>query len=225
MSGLKHGNLVAVHEVELHPDRMYYVTELLEGHSLHCELVQRTSFSPPEFLPVVEQLGAALAYAHSQGLIHRDITPENIFITRDGTAKLTDFGIAHPEDEDSTITRSGALLGTIGYAAPEQTGNARTVDHRADIFSMAVVTYQALSGKKPFPGPGVTKTVGQMISGDFIPLHELVPDVLQGTSAVVGRGLRKRPSERYASAEEFVKNYRDSLAPAAVPPGEVTRTV
>jgi serine/threonine protein kinase len=217
---LRHRNLVAVFDVQMRPERMYYVMELLEGHSLHCELVQRGRFTPAEFLPILEQWGAALAYAHSQGIVHRDITPENIFITRDGTVKLTDFGIARPEDEDSTLTRSGALLGTIGYAAPEQMGNARTVDHRADIFSMAVVTYQALSGKKPFPGPGITRTVGQIVSGEYIPLDELVEDVSPATQAVVARALRKRPCERYDSAEEFVRDYRASLAAAGVPQGK-----
>lgn len=215
---LHHPNLVAVYDVKLGPEKFYYVMEFLEGRSLNQELAERKRFTPLEFLHILEQVGQGLAYAHAKKVVHRDIKPDNIFLMQDGTVKLTDFGIARPDDIESNLTRSGAMLGTIGYVAPEQLNNARRVDHRADIFSLAVVTYQALAGKKPFDGQGITDVVGQIVSHDETPLNQLVSDVDAGTAAVVATALRKKPGDRYASVSDFVRDYRAAVTAAQTNP-------
>jgi len=211
LNRLHHPNLVKVYDLKLGPRQFYYVMELLEGRNLMDELTAKGRLAPLAFLPILEQVGAALHYAHSKKVIHRDIKPDNIFILSDGTVKLTDFGVARPDDIESNLTRSGAILGTLGYAAPEQLNSAKRVDQRADIFSLAVVTYQVLSGQKPFDGKGITDVVAGIMSAEETPLHELAADVDRATSAIVARGMRKRPGDRYASVSEFVRDYKQTV--------------
>jgi len=103
------------------------------------------------------------------------------------------------------------MLGTLGYSAPEQLNSAKRVDHRADIFSLAVVTYQVLSGQKPFDGKGITDVVAGIMSGEETPLNELAADVDFATSAIVARGMRKKPGDRYASVSDFVRDYKEAV--------------
>ncbi len=208
---LHHPNLVTVYEVNLGPRLFYYVMELLEGRNLMDELTAKGRLSPMEFLPILEQVGAGLHYAHSKKVVHRDIKPDNIFILNDGTVKLTDFGVARPDDFESNLTASGAMLGTLGYSAPEQLNSAKRVDHRADVFSLAVVTYQVLSGQKPFDGKGITDVVARIMSGEETPLNELAADVDFATSSIVARGMRKKPGDRYASVSDFVRDYKHAV--------------
>jgi len=211
---LKHGNIVSVYDVKLAYDNSYYVMELLSGHSLRQELERRRGLmSAQDFQPILEQTAAGLAYAHSLHVVHRDVKPDNIFIMADGKVKLTDFGIARGVDADqSHLTKSGAMLGTLGYASPEQLQSARRVDHRADIFSLGVVTYEMLSGVSPFKGEGITDTVLKIASTEATPLHVLVPGISSELASVVDKAMAKRPAERYASVVTFAEEYKRALS-------------
>ncbi|GEM_PF-3038802 len=214
---LQHPNIITVYDVHLGPDKFYYVMELLEGRTLKAEVAARGGrLTPLQFLPILEQVGSALAHAHGQNVVHRDVKPDNIFILPDGWVKLTDFGIARAvaDLEEANLTRSGAMLGTLCYSAPEQLDNARKVDARADIFSLGVVAYEVLSGINPFRAEGITQVVLQVSSRQERPLNELVPEVGPALSQVVARAMAKRPAERQPAVADFVDEYRALLHPA-----------
>lgn len=211
---LNHANIVPVYDIHLGPENFYYVMEFLEGHSLRKEMQARGGrLTAREYQPILEQIASALAYAHGKHVVHRDVKPDNIFIMPDGKVKLTDFGIARvTEDlEEANLTRSGAMLGTLAYTAPEQLNNAKKVDHKADIFSLGIVTYEALSGVSPFQGNGITDTVVQIASATEKPLNELVSDINPDTAAVVARSMAKKAADRFLSVTEFVEQFRKSL--------------
>ncbi len=217
---LNHPNIVTVYSVETVGETHYYVMEFLEGHSLCRELELRGAhLSAEEFLPFLEQVAGALAYAHSQRIVHRDVKPENIFILSDGRVKLTDFGIAALLDVDQTkLTRSGSLLGTPAYVSPEQIQDPKQVDHRADIFSLGVVTYQVLSGTLPFEADGLAALAMKVVSEKEVPLDQITPTVNPRTAAVVARAMQKKASDRYQSALDYLWDFRRSLAPETVAP-------
>lgn len=212
---LNHPNIVTVYGVETGRENCYYTMEFLEGRSLAREIQSRTGrLTPEEFLPILQQVCEGLSYAHSMRVVHRDVKPDNIFILADGRVKITDFGIAAVMDiEQTQMTLSGSLLGTPAYVSPEQIQDPKHVDHRADIFSLGVVTYEALSGKLPFAAEGLAALALQIINEDPPPLDEIAPGVSPATAAVVERALRKRPKDRYPSALDLLWDYKRSLLP------------
>lgn len=207
---LKHKNIVSVLDISKEIDSHYYVMENLEGHSLRKEISRRGGrIKPRAYLAILEQIAEGLSYAHTLNVVHRDVKPDNIFILDDGSVKLTDFGIARVADLEATnLTKTGVMLGTLAYVSPEQLQNAKTVDHRADIFSLGVVTYEALSGKLPFTGDGIAATIVKIMSQEEVPLHIVMPSIPAELSACVTRALRKRPRDRYRSVVEFVREFR-----------------
>jgi serine/threonine protein kinase len=210
---LSHPNIVTVFDLKLEPEEAFYVMEFIEGVTLRKALVENGKpMSAHQFLPILRQVAEALNYAHRMKVTHRDVKPENIFVQEDGVIKLADFGIARDEDLDQgNLTRSGVMLGTLSYVSPEQLNSAKHVDHRADIFSLGALTYEALSGAQPFKGEGIVDTVANIISMEEIPLNELVPEIARGTAQVVQRAMKKDPKERYPSAVEFARDFEASL--------------
>lgn len=216
-AGLNHPNLISIYDVsigETVEQNSYYVMELLEGHSFRRELEIRPKnrLTPEELYPIFKQVCEGLAHAHDMNLVHRDIKPDNIFILPNSKVKVTDFGIARgAEQENSNLTKPGVMLGTLSYVSPEQLQDARNVDHRADIYSLGVVVYEALAGQLPFTGEGLTSTLMAIVSRDARPIHEIYPDIGTDISAVVQKSLRKQASERYFSVLEFLKDYEKAL--------------
>jgi serine/threonine protein kinase/sugar lactone lactonase YvrE len=214
---LKHPNVVTVYEVCVESrDNFFYVMELLDGRSLRNELAIRGGrLSPKEWWPIFEQAVEGLSFAHSMNVVHRDVKPDNIFILKDGTVKITDFGIARiAEFEQTNLTKTGVMMGTLAYASPEQLQDAKNVDHRADIFSLGVVSYEALSGQIPFTGDGIAQTIVRIVSQEETPLHILVPLVDVHVSSVISKALRKRARDRYRSIKEYSKEYERALEAA-----------
>lgn len=212
---LKHPNIVEVLDVSLNKDDYFYVMEFLDGESLRKDLLRRGGKMPVEnFLPILKQVGEALSFAHSMSIVHRDVKPDNIFILRNGTVKLTDFGIARTADyENANLTKTGIMMGTLAYVSPEQLQDAKGVDHRADIFSLGVVAYEALAGNLPFTADGIAATIVKIISQEEIPLHIACnPPVSIGISNAVSRAMRKRSRERYMTVQEFVKAFESCLS-------------
>lgn len=229
ISKLKHPNIVDVLDVSLEDDCYFYVMEYLDGESLRKDLLRRGGKMPvSNFLPILSQVGEALSFAHSMSIVHRDVKPDNIFILKNGRVKLTDFGIARAaEFEDANLTKTGIMMGTLAYVSPEQLQDAKSVDHRADIFSLGVVAYESISGNLPFTADGIAATIVKIISQEERPLHIIDTQISPGISSSVGRAMRKKPRERYRSVTEFVKDFTDNVpadergaVPTLAPPRE-----
>jgi eukaryotic-like serine/threonine-protein kinase len=208
---LNHPNLVTVHELGAdHLDAPYIVMELLEGTTLRERLSDGAGGRMPvrKALELGVQIASGLAAAHEKGIVHRDLKPENIFITRDGRAKILDFGLARrslPPSSDSTTqhrnTAPGSVLGTAGYMSPEQV-RGHPVDNRSDIFSLGSILYEMLAGRPAFRQNSAVETMNAVLTADTpdisSPDHRLSPPV----EHVVHRCLEKDREERFQSARD-----------------------
>ncbi len=214
---LSHPNIVAIHDVAVDPGGDYFIAmEYVEGTDLKI-LMQRQGRLDLRFaVEVVAQIADGLGYAHSKGVVHRDIKPANIIITTDKQAKITDFGIARVEA--SNLTVEGQLLGTPNYMAPEQI-QGKEVDHRADIFSLGVMLYELLTGKKPFAADNLSAVTHRIVFEPFPPLEETMPGLPAGLHQVLDRALAKDSDERYSQGGEMAADLRAVFAqPAATAP-------
>jgi serine/threonine-protein kinase len=209
-SGIRHPNVVQHYELGEQGEELYLVMEYLEGEALGS--VQRRSRTRGLHLPVdvvayiVAEACAGLHAAHElvdaddvrQEVVHRDISPHNIFVTYDGTIKLIDFGIAKAADR-ATKTETGVLKGKFEYMSPEQ-ARGEPVDRRADVFSMGVVLYELLTEARPFRRATVAATIAAIDAGDVVPPRELAPSCPPALEATCMRALSSRPGDRHGSA-------------------------
>ena len=198
---LSHHNIVSVYDVGNEDGTDYIVMELIEGVTLKEYLKQKGRLSWQESIFFAEQISSALVHAHSRGIIHQDIKPQNIIILRDGTAKLTDFGIASFATTQETRVVQEAI-GSVHYISPEQAKGSK-IDYRTDIYSLGVVMYEMLTGKLPFEGETALQIVMQHINAVPPMPSELVPDIPKGLDAIVMHAMCANISRRYASAEEL----------------------
>jgi tRNA A-37 threonylcarbamoyl transferase component Bud32 len=190
MAGLSHPNIVPVYDFGSEQGYYYFAMEFVEGANLR-QILRERKLKPEEALRIVPQLCEALEYAHTEGVVHRDIKPENIMIDKKGRVKITDFGIAkivHGEITRETITQSQMVLGTMPYIAPEQYENPKSIDHRADIYSLGVVIYEMLTGELPL--------------GKFAPPSKKV-EIDVKLDEVILKALEKNPEQRYQNVTEL----------------------
>ncbi|WP_436536956.1 serine/threonine-protein kinase [Actinoplanes sp. HUAS TT8] len=208
--------VVAVYDFSVGPPP-YIAMRLIRGRNLATE-IRTAPLSPERAVDIIQQIGTALSAAHDKNLRHRDVKPSNILLDaghRSGSdhAYLIDWGIAHRLDpQDPNITRVGQLVGTPAYIAPERLlgGNA---DHRADIYSLAVVLYECLTGRVPYGPTGMSFPLHAHLTDEPKDLPDTVPDALR---EVVEKGLAKDPDERYSSATEFGEAAYLAVHPAPV---------
>jgi eukaryotic-like serine/threonine-protein kinase len=195
---LIHPNVVTVFDSGLDEGHPFIVMERLGGRTLSDEL-SREPMEPDRVRAMALQVLEALAAAHAIGLIHRDVKPGNILEGQDETWKVADFGIATTTDSDHTITRTGEVLGSPSYLAPERLeGHAATA--RSDLYSLGVVLYEAVSGSRPF-GEGNPWALGVRIrEGRYEPLPEAAPGVDPDLAAAIERAMSRDPADRFASA-------------------------
>lgn len=192
MARLRHPNIVAVHDFQRTEDGAAIVMEFVEGGSLREKLLQHPNGLPvAEALRILRQIAAGLEAAHASGVIHRDMKPENVLMDADGTARVTDFGLALPLHEASTrLTLAGTAMGTVDYMAPEQFRGVEA-DARLDVFALGVMAYELLTGKTP--------------RGSFDAPHRLRAEIPAHISTAVMKALRPEPAERFASIADFMK--------------------
>lgn len=227
MMQLSHRNTVKVYNYgELEEDgSLYIVMELLEGRNLN-QVVRREGPLPPErAIPILVQVCGALQEAHNLGIVHRDLKPENIFLCKhDGPVdfpKVLDFGLAKVTERQMQpgsiiLTQEGMVFGTPEFMSPEQ-AQGRTLDARSDIYSLAVILYELLTGKLPFSARTPMEYIQKHVTDTVIPFAERVPDRTfpQGLEAVIVKALAKRPEDRYQTAEAFAEALRPFGGPAA----------
>ncbi len=199
---LSHRNIVTIHEVGQENDRHFLVMEYLEGQSLRDILQMQGALPTKETVEIALQLCDALGYAHSRGVVHRDVKPDNVHILPGGVIKLTDFGIARITAEPS-ITSQGQVFGTPSYMSPEQVAS-HSVDHRTDLFSLGITLYEMLAGRKPFVGDSVIT-----ITYNIMNIQPAMPAGLSpGMHAILQRALAKDPNMRYQNAAAFAADLR-----------------
>ena len=206
---LNHPNIVAVSDYFEENGRYFIVMEFLEGQTLRDTMSVRGAMPLNESIQIASQILDALAYAHSNRLVHRDIKPDNIFILPGGIAKLADFGIARLSEEPA-LTSNGQVFGTPSYMSPEQI-EGKPVDQRSDLFSMGVLLFEMLMGRKPFLGDSVISITYAIMNAEPAGMHGIPNSVEQ----VVRRSLAKNPLARQSNAEQMKLDLRNAeLNPA-----------
>jgi serine/threonine protein kinase len=221
VAAINHPNIVAIHDTGTHRGVPWAATELLVGESLGDRLASGGALAPKRAVELTAQIAEALAAAHAAGIVHRDIKPDNIFLTQDGRAKVLDFGVARIErpagsrqtrgPRDTFPSLSGQfVVGTAGYMAPEQV-RGKTVDGRADIFALGAVFFEMLTGKRAFLRDSPIETLGAVLNDrpDKSPeALRIAPDL----RVFVFRCLEKDPADRYANARDLALDLRAWLA-------------
>lgn len=197
---LAHPHILTVHDIILAGDRQFIVMEYLEGKTLR-EILAERRLSPGEVLGIAPMICEALGYAHRQGIIHRDIKPDNIFILQDGNIKIADFGIAKMI-RMSDRTHTDVIMGTPNYIAPEVI-RGEPYDHRVDIFALGVTIYEMLAGRRPFDAENDFAIIYRVAAEEPVPLSEAVVGLPHGLVHAVHKALQKEPSLRYQGMEEL----------------------
>jgi len=208
VAGLRHANIVQVHDVSDHEGLPYFTMEYVEGGSL----AQRLSGTPHparQAAALLTTLAEAVQVAHQAGIVHRDLKPANILLTADGTPKIADFGLARHFDGGPVLTLSGARVGTPSYMAPEQViGKVGTIGPATDIYALGAVLYEMLTGRPPFRGETATETERQVIAAEPVPPARLNPKVPRDLETICLKCLHKDPQRRYASAAALADDLR-----------------
>ena len=199
---LNHPNIVGVFDTGADGDTQYIVMEFVEGRTLADFMAAGRKPTPVQAAEIAQKICAALSAAHAQGVIHRDIKPGNVMVTRDGTVKVMDFGIARLTTGVETAPQTSAVLGTASYLSPEQ-AQGSPVDARSDIYSAGTVLYEMLTGRPPFMGDSPVAVAYKQVNEAPVPPSQINADVPPRMDAVVMRALSKNPANRYQTAQDF----------------------
>jgi serine/threonine-protein kinase len=211
VASLSHPNIVTVIDRGEHEGRQFIVFEYVDGENLK-RLIERRGPAPvATALELGAQIARGLSFAHQQGLVHRDVKPQNVLLNGDGQAKVTDFGIARSLDMQHGMTQTGTVLGTSDYIAPEQAQGQR-VDEHTDIYSLGVVLYELLTNEVPFPGENFVAVAMRHINEPPPPIRDKRPDVPPRVEAAIHRAMAKNPDDRWQTMAEFCRELDECLA-------------
>jgi serine/threonine protein kinase len=205
-SALHHPNIVGVLDVNQVPDgRPYIVAELLEGSQLGDYFERQGKLPVAEAVAICRSICQALIAAHERDIVHRDIKPENLFLVGEGsqrTVKVLDFGISLMGDAAASLTKTGMVMGTPAYMPPEQARGQR-VDHRADVYAVGAILYEAVTGKAPFKGADPVSTLGAVLTQLPVPARSHTPALPEGLEDVIHKAMSKGPDQRYATMRDL----------------------
>ncbi len=213
LAQLNHPNIVRVWDYEDAVEHPYMVLEYVEGWSLRELIEQSGRVCQDRAISIMIQVGEALREATRLGIVHRDVKPGNILLSKDGIAKIADLGLAMIHRDEPTSqheAHDGALFrleGTVAYMSPEQVRGETNLDHRADIYSLGATFYHAVTGKLPFRGKGRKEVLEQHLHAPVVPPHKLATDVLISTSEVICRMMAKEPDQRYQDYETLCQDF------------------
>ena len=207
---LDHPNIITVYDLGEQEGTPYLAMQFLEGRDLEQRMRDPGGMPLSGKIEIALQVASGLAHAHGSGIVHRDIKPANVFITDDGQVKILDFGLARLVT--SELTRSNMMVGTVSYMAPEQL-RAEKADHRADIFSLGVVLYKLIGGRKPFQAESFASTMYKILEETPEPLERLDPELPPRLIAVVDRALAKNPDHRYQVMADLIRDLEAAYEP------------
>jgi serine/threonine protein kinase len=205
---LDHPNLVRVLDSGLEGLQAYLVMEYVSGESLGKRLQRDGRLSEDAALTFIRHVGQALDSVHQHRLVHRDVKPDNILITKEGQAKLSDLGLVKDLGSDANLTQAVDILGTPNFMSPEQFKNAQKADARSDLYSLAATLYMAVTGEVPFragPRQGLASVFSKKLRNDIAAPSEFVPDLSKQVNDAILRALRSDPAERPASVLKFLE--------------------
>jgi len=220
---LEHTNIIQIFNIGRQADLYFIVMQYVDGESLAQRIKQQGKLTVSEATRIIRAAADGLALAHQKGIIHRDIKPENIMLTREGVVKLMDFGLARVVDVASSISKTGEIIGTPYYLAPEQVQGA-TVDQRADIYSLGVTFYYALTGQRPFEGTTPVSVLLKHLNEEPIDPGRLTPEIPPDISSILKKMMAKKVATRYQTATELITDLdhvlsrlpEDSLTPETI---------
>lgn len=199
---LQHQNIVQIYDWGERDGHPYFALEFVDGGTLQAR-INGQPMAARAAAELVEKLARGMAFAHGHGILHRDLKPANVLVTKDGTPKITDFGLAKKLGDDSGRTGTGAILGTPSYMAPEQAEGKKEIGPAADIYSLGAILYDALTGRPPFCGESVLDTLSQVKHDDPVPPSRLQPRVPRDLEIICLKCLQKEPGKRYSTADEL----------------------
>ena len=199
---LQHPHIVPVFDSGDAAGVLWYTMPYVEGETLRARLDRERQLPLDEAVRIASEAARALEYAHQHGVLHRDVKPENLLLTTDGSTLVADFGIARPWNETDGLTATGLVVGTPGYMSPEQAAGERTLDARSDVYALGSVLYEMLAGEMPYSGPNAQAILAKRLS-EPVPRLSTTRDVPAAIEQTVGRALARVPADRFASAAEF----------------------
>ncbi len=211
VAALSHPNIVTVIDRGEHEERQFIVFEYVEGENLKRMIERRGPAPVANALELAIQIARGLAFAHQQGLIHRDVKPQNVLLNGDGRAKVTDFGIARSMNVQHGMTQTGTVLGTSDYIAPEQ-AQGQSVDEHTDVYSLGVVLYELLTSEVPFPGENFVAVAMRHINEEPPSVRDKRPDVSLRLDDAIQRAMAKRPEDRFPTMDAFCAELEACLA-------------
>lgn len=204
---LDHQNIVRIHDIITHENISYIIMEYIEGPTLR-EFCSNDNLLPPEkVLEIILYVCVGLDYAHNKGVIHRDIKPSNIILDRNGSPKITDFGVAQLVE----TTLQLGFFGTPNYISPEQLNDEAVITNKSDIFSLGCVFYELLKGEKAFSGENAYSTIYKVINEEPAPITNLPPKIQPTIEKLIRKALQKDPEKRYQDCHKFAYDLSKTL--------------
>jgi serine/threonine protein kinase len=207
---LSHRNIITIHDLGEHEGVPFLAMEYLEGRDLDRRLRDHELMSLSQKLELALSIAEAVCHAHACGVVHRDIKPANVFVTNDGLVKILDFGLARLVSSD--MTRSGLMVGTVNYMAPEQLRGEKS-DHRADIFAYGVLFYELLAGRRPFQGDSAASTMYKILHDAPEPLSVVDPSLPANLTTLVERAMAKAREDRYQHMTDLLRDLDAAFEP------------